>query len=147
MTYAKEIKGEWYGVAIPSWLRAFDCREDDAAPAPRTSWGARLWSTDRATVDMGLRGEGFSYDTRPLSCSTYIDARRADKEELARQVRRMIEAAEKLRAERIEAESRPAKPGKGGSVLYHPVAIAMANYGWAVISDQRTAFVRGFEGD
>ena len=145
MTYAKEITGGiWYGVEIPEWLRAFDCREADDAETARTPQGRTLWSSERASADLGLRGDGFYFDTCPVACSTYIDARKADDEELARQVRGMVDAAMKVRNERIEAEKHVAGPKEGGSVLYHPVAIALCNFGWSVICDERTRIVRAF---
>jgi len=141
MGYAIEVIGTWYGIEIPSWLRAFDCRANDAATSP---WGTSLWSSERAEVDMGLRTATSRNATTPVSCSTYTDARRADDAELARQVTRMVEEATRIRAEYLAAKDRPAQPGSGGSCLYLPVAVCMANYGWSVVCDERTMIVRAF---
>lgn len=144
MSFAKEISGEWYGVAIPSWLRAFDCRSEDVFADPRSPWGTVLYSDEKAQVDLGLRTETYRYATTPLSCSTYIDARRADDAELARQVRDMAQAATKLHKEWEKAASLLAARGEGGSCVYCPVAICMSNFGWSVLSDERTCRVRRF---
>ncbi len=145
MAYAKEVTGAWFGVTIPAWLRVFDCRADSSDIAPRSSWGSSLWSSERAEVDLGLRTATERNATTPVSCSTYVDARRADDAELAQQVTRAIAEATRLRDEYETAKAKPAKPGSGGSCLYLPVAVSIANFGWSVISDERTRIVRAFE--
>jgi len=117
--YAKEHVGEWYGVPIPGWLRVFDCRASDEEITPTAPWGAALWSSERAEVDLGLRrGYADSDATNPVSCHTYIDARTASKEEIRAQLRRMIEAATSARPQGV-------------------VAVALGNFGWTVIADRR----------
>ena len=144
MTYAKEIRGTWFGVAIPVWLRAFDCRAPDEEIAPKAPWGATLWSSERAEVDLGLRTEHDRFGTAPFSCSTYTDTRKADEQELARQVRDMIKRAAEMRAEYHAADANRARKGEGGSCLYQPVAVTLSNFGWSVICDERTMIVRRF---
>lgn len=143
--YSIEIKGSWFGVAIPAWLRVFDVRGTDADLGHKSPWGSTLWSSERAEVDLGLRGEQVRNATAPVNCSTYTDARTAPQEELARQVADMIQAADKLRLEYQAATHHLALQGQGGSVLYLPVAVYLANYGWGVIADKRTQIVRSFQ--
>jgi len=144
--YSKEITGgSWYGVSIPEWLRVFDCRSSDDDIAPKAPWGEHLWSSERAEVDVGLkRGYGDNDATCVVSCSTYVDARKADEKELARQVSDMVREATRLREEYLKGKEKPAKKGDGGSCLYMPVCITLANYGWSVISDRSTQIVRAF---
>lgn len=142
MGYSTEHTQEWCGVLIPDWIRVFDCRCEDRNAGIKTPWGSYLWGSERAAVDLGLRGEGFYHDTTPLSCSTYIDARTAGDKEVARQLQRALEDAEKFRAEYLAAI--PATPGDGGSCLYLPVAITISNYGWSIVADNRNYVVRAF---
>ena len=140
--FSKEVKGSWwYGVELPAWLRAFDCRATDAEIAPKSPWGTSLWGSERAEVDLGLRSDGVYNATTPMSCSTYTDARRANDADLSKQVADMVKAATELYTEYQAAEH---KPGNGGSCLYCPVAIVMSNYGWSVVSDQRQCKIRPF---
>jgi hypothetical protein len=144
MTFAKEIVGQWFGVAIPSWLRAFDCRGSGKDLMPRAPWGETLFGGEKASVDLGLRDGTWDgrHDTIPTSCSTYLDARTASESELARQVADMVKEATRLKTEYDTAKE--AAKGVGGSCLYLPIAIEMSNYGWSVISDKRTCKIRAF---
>jgi len=142
--YSKEIKGSWFGVTIPEWLRAFDCRSSEDDIAPRTPWGSYLWSSERAAVDLGLRAEGVYNDTTPVGCSTYIDARTAPEEELRRQVENMVAEATRLREEYLEGKKFPDTEGQGGSCLYMPVAVCLSNFGWSVLADRTQGIVRRF---
>lgn len=143
--YAKEITEKtWFGVEIPEWLRAFDCRANDDEIAPKSPWGTCLWSSERAAVDLGLRTKEECFDTRPLSCSTYTDARTASENELRRQVADMVKEATRLRDEYEHAKQHRAGKDEGGSCLYQPVAICLSNFGWSVLSDTRTQVVRRF---
>lgn len=144
MSYAIEMVGTWYGVRIPRWLRAFDVRGDVFAK-PVAPWGATLWSSECAEVDLGLRTENDRFGTTPLSCSTYTDARHADDAELARQVKDMVKEARRFRLEYLRAKRLITEHGQGGSCLYMPVAVSMANFGWSIISDTRTCVVRAFQ--
>lgn len=141
--YAKEVKGEWFGVKIPEWLRAFDCRSLDEEGIPRTPWGTTLYSSERAAYDLGLRGQGRWDDTTLVSCQTYIDSRTAPEEELRSQITRMVRDAEKYRREYEEGQKYPSN-GQGGTCLYMPLAICLSNYGWSIIADRRTQIVRRF---
>lgn len=144
MSYAQEVSGSWFGVKIPEWLRAFDCRASDDEIAPKAPWGSCLWSSERAEVDLGLRSEHERFATSPRGCSTYVDARKADEQELSRQVADMVKAASDMLREYVEAMAKQAPKGAGGSCLYRPVAVALCNYGWSVICDERTMIVRRF---
>ena len=136
MSHAKEVTGKWFGVEIPVWLRAFDCRgEPFAGP---------YMGSEKAEVDLGLRGGDDRHGTTPMSCQTYIDARTADEVELRRQVTDMVREAEKMKK---AYDAAPTKDqGHGGSCLYLPVAICMSNFGWGVLCDRRTQRVRYFGG-
>ena len=140
--YAKEVTGEWYGVSIPAWLRAFDCRASGDDIAPTSPWGTTLWSSERAEVDLGLRTQTNWFSTTPLSCSTYIDARTCSDVECAKQVTDMVKEATKFRAEYEDAKAHEAPKGQGGGVYYQPVAIVMSNFGWSILADNRTGVVR-----
>ena len=139
--YSIEHVGEWAGVVLPSWIRFFDCRCEDKDAGTKTPWGGYLWGSERAAVDLGLRGKGYWEDTTPLSCSTYIDARKAGDKEVARQLTQAIQDAQKFLKEWEEATH---TEGQGGSCLYCPVGITISNYGWSIISDRRTIKVRAF---
>jgi len=148
--YATEVVGMWYGVEIPGWLRAFDCRaalgEECNAVGPD---GTTLYGSERAAWDCGLRVIDGScrserFDTSPTSCQTYIDARTAPVEELRKQVSDMVREATKLRDEYLRMASKPATDG--GGCYYMPVLIEMSNFGWSVVSDRRTCVVRSYQG-
>jgi hypothetical protein len=141
MTFAKEIKGSWFGVTIPDYLRAFDCRGDET---PVTSWGHTLFGSDKAGVDLGLRKENESFSTTPISCSTYVDARTANDAELARQVKNMLGAVDALKLRYEDAVAHPAPKGQGGGAEYLPVAIEMSNFGWSVIADKRIYAIKSY---
>ena len=144
-TFAVEIKeASWYGVDLPRWIRVFDCRcakgTEFSAKAP---WGATLMGSERAEVDMGLRGETWDerHATTPMSCSTYIDARTCDESELRKQVSDMVREAARMRDTYLKAKENPAKEGEGGGCNYMPVGIALSNFGWSIIADTRTCVV------
>lgn len=138
-TFSLEIKGEWFGIAIPEWLRAFDCRSSDKESFPKTSWGRSLVATERAQVDLGLQTEHCNNAATLVGCHTYTDARRANEAELRRQITNMIEEAEKCRLAYIKAQNNPSNDG--GGCYYMPVGIALCNYGWTVIGDEKTCVV------
>jgi len=144
MLYAIEIKDrEWYGVKIPKWLRVFDCRGDEILKAP---WGHTLWSSEKAEVDLGLRTETDRFGTTPLRCSTYIDSRTAAETELTRQVTDMVKEAKQIRVQYLDAKKNPGEDkGHGGSGYYMPIAIAMSNFGWNVICDERISATKFFQ--
>jgi hypothetical protein len=143
--YANEVTGGmWYGVTLPSWLRAFDCRADMSDFAPESSWGAPLFGSQRAEVDMGLRTKDDRFACTPISCQTYIDARKADMQELCRQVTDMVNSATGLRADYESAKAAAKEPSNGGSCYYMPVAICLSNFGWSIMCDNRTVVVRSF---
>lgn len=151
MKFATEItSGEWYGVALPEWLRFFDCRTCDGDSIPRAPWGESIYAGDRAKLDLGLKRGYYEEDdsTTLVSCSTYIDSRRACMGELGRQVSDMIEAAEKFRRDYEKSQSKIAKAGdcyaNGGSCFYLPVAAEISNFGWSIIADKRTCIVVSF---
>lgn len=137
---AIEVKGSWFGVEIPSWLRAFDCRGEALATPYKGS--------EKAEVDLGLRslkGESYwAHGTTPLSCQTYIDARTADEVELRRQVTDMVKEATKFKKE-YDAVGNVADKGLGGSCFYLPIAICMSNFGWSILCDRRSQRVRHFQ--
>ncbi len=138
--YSKEIKGSWHGVILPEFIRAFDCRHEDKE-YNRTPEGRWLLSSDCAAADLGILGE----DTRPVSCSTYIDARTAEESELRRQVTSMVAEAWRMKAEYDKVKRHPGKDkGHGGSVLYLPLAIVLSNFGWCVLCDSRVSVVKRF---
>jgi hypothetical protein len=144
--YATEVKDMWYGIALPAWLRAFDCRSEAGKEfASRTPQGRCLTGLERAEVDLGLCGEGYErYSTVPVSCATYIDSCTATQAELSRQVEDMVRQATKLYQEYQHQRTLPSVQGQGGSCLYLPVAVCMSNFGWCVVSDLRTVVVRPF---
>jgi hypothetical protein len=151
MKYAIEItSGEWYGVALPEWLRFFDCRNSDSWSAPKAPWGESIYGGERAQIDLGLK-RGYYEDnnaTTLVSCSTYIDSRTACMGELTRQVTNMIEAAERFRRDYERYKSKITKPedcyANGGSCFYLPVAAEMSNFGWSIIADDRSRIVVAF---
>lgn len=133
--YAIEVKGEWFGVVLPPWLRAFDCR-GEALAGP-------YMASEKAEADLGLRTVNDRHGVTPMSCQTYIDARTATEEELRRQVTDMIKEATRIKKEYDAAPTEDA--GLGGSCLYLPIAICMSNYGWSVLCDRRTQRTRHFK--
>lgn len=144
--YSVEYIGEWAGVEIPEWLRAFDCRASEEFEGRKAPWGESLWGSERAAVDCGLkRGYGSNDATYPVSCSTYVDARKCNESEIAKQLRDGIKEATKLRAEYEAAKKAAPDPKGGGSCLYPPVAFALSNFGWSIISDQSKCIVRAFK--
>lgn len=131
------------GVEIPAWIRVFDCRAPDVDIAPRAPWGPCLWGSERAAVDLGLRGQGFQHDTTPMSCSGTGDLRKASDAEIARHLTNAFQEADKLRA--LWEKARTCKRGnQGGSCFYQPVAVTISNYGWGVMCDERTMAVQYF---
>jgi hypothetical protein len=147
--YSTEVKGEWYGVTIPPWLRAFDCRCEAGKEFSYISpWGATLMGSERAEVDVGLRGASYDdcHGTSPTSCQTYIDARTASEDELRKQVSDMVREATKLRDEYLHQATLPETPGQGGSCYYMPVLVALSNFGWSIVSDRRQCVVRSYQG-
>lgn len=142
--YAIEItEREWCGVKIPKWLRVFDCRGDELTKAP---WGQTLWSSEKAEIDLGLRSEKDRFGTSPLSCSTHIDSRTAPEAELTRQMADMVKEATRLRKQYLEAKKNPGEDkGHGGSGYYLPVAVAISNFGWNVICDERISVTKFFQ--
>lgn len=151
MGYAKEVIRVWYGVELPEWLRAFDCRAENKDIAPEAPWTNMygkviLWGSERAEVDLGLRSREESHGTTPISCQTYLDARKASESELRSQVLDMVSSAWRLRREWLSAKEHQAAPGEGGGCCYQPVAICMSNFGWSIICDRRTQVVRRFGG-
>lgn len=143
MPYAIEILGGVFlGQPIPDGLRCFDCRTSDDAEIARAPWSfpirgklvsPMLFGSDTAAVDLGLRGRGFQEDTSPISGSGY-NCREAGEAVLA--VQDMIKGAHRLQQEWDEACSKPPSTD-GGSLHYKPLALALSNYGWCVICDQR----------
>lgn len=138
--YAKEVEltGSrcWYGVGVPAWLRAFDCRGEPLA--------GPYMGSEKAEVALGLRVGDERHGTTPLSCQTYIDARTAGVEELRRQVTDMVREAERFKAEYDQAPT--VDQGHGGSCLHLPVALCMSNFGWSILCDRRTMRVCYFGG-
>lgn len=136
MGYANEIKGPWFGVEIPAYLRCFDCRGTELV-------GPYL-SSERAEADLGLYVGDERYGTTPVSCHTYLDARTASDELLAKQVQDMVRESERLNQE-YESCVETKDTGKGGSCFYRPLALCMSNYGWSVLCDRRTVRIRHFK--
>lgn len=145
MPFSKEIVKVWYGVEIPEWLRAFDCRQDESNDLPKSSWGITLYSSEKAEVDLGLFSERENHSTIPQSCRTYIDSRSAHNEELTRQVKDMIRTAETMKLEYDKAKASKKNSPHGGSTCYMPVAITMSNFGWSVIADKRISATKWFQ--
>ena len=142
--YAIEImEREWHGVKIPEWLRVFDCRGEEL---PKVPWGQTLFASEKASVDLGLLSETDSFSACPLSCSTYTDSRIAAEAELTRQVTDMVNRAEMFKEQYLEAKETPGNDkGFGGSAYYLPVAVALSNFGWSVISDRRLSVTKFFQ--
>lgn len=139
-----------WSVDIPPWLRVFDCRAAEGMEfANKSPWGTILMGSERAEVDLGLRGQNFWHSSRPSSCSTYTDSRTCPESELTRQLTDAVSDATRLYNEYQDALAKTKAPDyqkpDGGSCLYLPVAIAISNYGWAIISDNRACVVRGFD--
>jgi hypothetical protein len=145
MQYAKEVVGEWFGIKLPDGIRAFDCRSENVFEDPPSPWGTTLYSSEKAEVDLGLRTQTEWNGTTPLSCNTYIDARKCSDDELRKQVLDMVEQATKFQDEYIEAAKHMASAGQGGSCLYQVVGVALSNFGWSILCDKRTCIVRRFE--
>lgn len=139
MPYAKEIKKDWYGVKVPGWLRAFDCRGDDFPKAP---WGETLYADERALVDLGLKRGRFGTNRAitVTSCLTRLDSRVLSDKELREQVQDMIKAAKTAKQRYLRAARYRKKNGvpDEGMPYYLPIAITLSNFGWSVVSDQLT---------
>jgi hypothetical protein len=149
MLYATEIKGEWFGVSIPPWLRAFDCRQELDLPWARAPWGAALLSGEKAEVDLGLHGVDqvghFSHATTPRSCLTHLNALTADSLELTRQVTDMVSEAARMHDEYHKIKRSRKRPGlHGGEAVYLPIAVEMSNFGWSIICDRRISVTKYF---
>ncbi len=153
MSYAKEILGgSWFGVSLPEWLRAFDCRRESVELFQRAPWGGVIVGNECAAVDLGFRNGSWDtdYDTTPISCSGIADTRTAERWQLANEVADMIKAATKLHVSFLAAKANPAPEGvflasqgnQGGSCEYQPIAICLCNFGWSVLSDKRTMAIR-----
>lgn len=133
---------EWYGVKIPKWLRVFDCRGDDI---PRRPNGVAIYSSEKAAYDTGLRTDTEWNDGTPVSMQTHWDSRTAPSEELTRQVTAMVAEAKSLKREYDKALKTPPPPGESGSLFFKVVCVALSNYGWCVLVDQRCQAVRPFK--
>ena len=139
-----EHKGQFLGVKLPKWLRAFDCRCPESGAFYKAPHGETLYGCERAQFALGLK-QGWSGDaTTPVSCQAYRDFRDTNPEELARVAVDMIREAKRLRREYQAALRNPAPANEGGSGHYAPVAISLANYGWSVIADRRAYAVQRF---
>lgn len=143
--YSKELTGEAFGVKIPSWLRVFDCRGE--AMADKLPNGIVLFGSEKAAYDLGLRTVGpYEHnDATPLSCNTYIDARDCPESELKRQLESGIKEATRFLTSYQDALANPAKEGEGGGCYELPVAIALCNFGWSIITDRRQRAVKAFQ--
>jgi hypothetical protein len=128
-THSIEHTKELYGVKIPPWLRAFDCRA-------YAYFGCGLYGSERAEADLGLRSEKENHSTTPESCNPHIDNREAMPEELKRQVTDMVASATKMRDKFLKMAKRGSNL-KGGTAIYLPVAVALSNFGWSIIADKR----------
>ena len=111
-------------------------------PTPRTPWGASLYGSEKAEVDLQLRGSNFNYATTPIHTRTYIDSRTCSDTELTRQIKDMMQHATTL-YEEWKATPYLSK-GEGGSCLYRPTALTLSNWGWAILSDTRTVKIKHF---
>jgi hypothetical protein len=137
MTYAKEHTGSFAGVTIPAWLRFFDCREADSEETPRAPWGEHLYGCERAEMDLGLKRDSHSHAATPRGGSAmHRDNRELSDADLADLTRKMIATAEECLA---EYEAFPSEV----AVYFEPVAVALSNFGWAVIADTRQRRTRG----
>jgi hypothetical protein len=142
MTYSVElIDRKVFGVRIPEWLRVFDCRGE----IMRTESNRALYSSDKATWDLGLDSDTECNSSCPISCSTHIDSRSCDESELARQMADMVSHAKKAMTSYVEAVNMPGDDkGHGGTGHDKPIAIALSNYGWSVICDRRLSATKFF---
>lgn len=141
--YSSEIASgiTWYDTVIPEWLRAFDCRSMVGYLGTVASYGFILYGSEKAMVDMGLKGMDFDYCTTPESCDPHIDNREATHDELARQVADMVATATRIKLKYEEVAKRGNNPN-GGTAIYLPVAIALSNFGWTIIADKRTYVIQ-----
>jgi hypothetical protein len=153
MQYAIEIVGSFLGATIPSWLRVFDCRkpigQEFAVKAPWTytvdgkTFNPTLLGSETAEVDLGLRSENDRFATTPSSGSGYGDTRVSESEARAA-VSAMLRAAHQRQAEWERVSALPASTN-GGGVYYKPIAVALCNYGWSLICDERISRVVAFK--
>lgn len=146
MPYATEIHGSFLGQTIPEGIRCFDCRrpigtEFQVAPWTYTIDGeerpAHLIGSEAAQVDLGLRTKHERFAFTPCSGSGYGDTRYYDNHR-DDAIRDMFAAAVRVRDEYNRMIQKPASTD-GGGVYYKPIAAVLNNFGWTLISDERTA--------
>ncbi len=148
MPYATEIKGSFHGVAIPTWLRVFDCRQPIGAEFVLAPWTVTLFGkecrvsllgSELAEVDLGLRSKEDRHAANPSSCSGYGDARISESEAAAM----LLDALAAARGHQKEWEWASTRPRRqdGGQAHYQPIAIALCNFGWSVIADSRNYLI------
>ena len=140
MSFSKEIVGEWFGVAIPPWIRAFDCRSETFSV--KADWGDYLFGSEKAAADLGLLSENHNYYITPIRLHPNVDLREAYEEELHSEISAMVREAFNYRQEFLSALE---SSNLGGSAYYYlPVAICMSNFGWSLVCDVRVFRVKQF---
>lgn len=142
MQGCEELQGIWNGIKIPASIQVFDCRWPDAAPTPRTEAGRTLWGSERAAYALRVRA------TYPVVCQAYEDFRQAPAARLAKALKDALDAFRSVRHAYQAALRQPAGPDEGGSVHcvhYRPVAVALNNYGWAIVADADQPITRPFQ--
>jgi len=139
------------GVHFPDTIPVFDCRWEDSIPHPKDPSGSvTMWASERAEYALGLRSykDGIYNAAIPVSIQGYWDTRDPRSEsEAARWLADMLERAseEMAKWEALGEDWENSDNGKGGTVFYKPVAIALSNYGVCLICDEKTKRVKFYD--
>lgn len=149
-----EVKGSFAGKRLPKSVRFFDVRMPDGAEGADADWQVsffdrakgetvtytpKLWSGERAEVALGLKGKDKDFGTTPLHCNTYMNHRTASEIFLGEAVANMRQGLARYLRRMRKAKRNPSTDG--GSVLYRPVGLVFANFGWSIVCDNRQKFI------
>ncbi len=122
-------------VKLPKDCRIIDCRTPDGGEVNRDHNGKWLMASEYAVFLLGYpccnpRGSGGD-DLRNIAESC-----------MSNQIDNAIRAWKDVRRQYCAARRNPSRDG--GSVHYRPVCIAVSNYGWSILADQRDSYTQGF---
>lgn len=140
------LKDTFYGIRLPKTVRVYDCRFDDETTTVKreshfvTNHWLTLYGSERAVFAEGI----INNSSNIVSCQTYVDARKAKPDELRRQALDIRKTCARLLWEYRRAKKRLAKEGDGGSVVYLPTFVGLANFGWSVYAKQSNHVVAAF---
>lgn len=109
-------------------VRIFDVRAHDPNHEPYRANDRTYYASERAVL---ILGDNHSFS---VSGSGWGDTRNNPEEFVGMMKHALLAFNHQL----LQWESGEESVGKGGGVVYKPVAVALANYGWAVICDTST---------